>query len=166
MVIWDKSLIVVVALFLFFLGPVYAWGLLYFFRSNFQWHLASIVGICTTVSLTAVMVWYVRGIPLSPEQVVYDLAIVFTSASPSMAFVGYVLDRDRKALRKKLNIMQGWLDRSDIAIHEQRRERAIMMEQIRQLIKDNQRSEQEVFQQVLMLIGLRDEAEKMIRNRN
>jgi hypothetical protein len=170
MITWDTPLLGTVVLFLLFLGPCYAWGLLYFFRDNFQWHLASMVGISITVSLTGVLVWYVRGWPY--EQYVYDLAVVFTAASPWMALVGWILERDRRATRRQLKfarmqaqVMAQYLDKANARIEAQQEERQIMMAEIKQLIKDNQKSDIQLLHEALALIGLRDEAKRILETR-
>jgi hypothetical protein len=167
----DYPLLLTILLFLVVLGPGYAWGLIKFFRHNFQWHLASMVGISATVSITAILVWNVRGIS-SWEAAVIDLAIVFTAASPWMALVGWILDRDRKSLYRQLNITRKTRDiykehlqECNTRLMAQEHERQIMVVEIKRLIEQNQKSDYELFIEALKLIGLRQEAERMLENR-
>ena len=171
MIIGDTPILIVIFLFLIFLGPVYAWGLLRFFRYNFQWHLASAIGIMTVVCITSIA-WYFRGLPLSPEQVVFDLALSFISAFPWMSYVGQRLHYDRLALHRRINTQAIELGMSretiktlEIRTQSQSRERREMLAEIRRLLDENKRSDFEILQQALMLIGLRDEAEKILKTR-
>ena len=169
-IIVDFYLVKLAMIFLFLLGPLYAWGILYFFRDNFSWHWISVGGISTVVTFTALFVWSPRG--MTYEQYWYDLVVIFLSALPAMIFVGEVLRRDRK--NKALNLeletqradeYRAQLEAVLVRLELQKEERKKIVAQMKALIEDNQKSDLELVQEALRLIGLRQEAERII-NRN
>ena len=98
--IWIDWPLFLTGLFFFLLSWLYAFGLLHFFRYNFRWSLASVVGIASVISVTYVTVWQMRG--AGELQAVWDLAIIFLCALPGMTCVDYQLmeDEEKKTSRK------------------------------------------------------------------
>jgi len=132
LIIMDWHLALTCALF-FVISFAYGWGLLFFFRDKFSWSLASVVGIASVVIMTYILIWQLRGLGNDSIQPVYDLALVFLSALPGMAWVDFELRTDNG---QKVRI--------------------------RELLKE-QKETKEMLREVLFILGMRDEAMEYLK---
>jgi hypothetical protein len=94
-IIWiDWPLAIISVLFLL-LGYLYGFGLLYFFRYDFRWSYASVIGILSVVSCLVTLV----GIPRYGQMalaIYWSEFVVYSMALPGMLWVDRVLRQDRK----------------------------------------------------------------------
>lgn len=99
-IIWLDWPLAITGILFLILGYLYGWGLLFFFRNDFRWHRASVVGILSVVCVTATLVWYPRYGNLAWD-IAWSLFVVFSLALPAMVWVGLELKRDQEKCQQE-----------------------------------------------------------------
>jgi hypothetical protein len=120
MILFDWPLVATMALF-YLISWVYGWGLLHFFRYEFHWDKAAVMGIASVTSITFLIVWTVRLYILgysepslaTVTQFVWDLMWVFFAALPGMMKVREVLVSDQQEMKAELKQLREWKQRID-----------------------------------------------------
>jgi len=115
MILFDWPLVATMALF-YIISWVYGWGLLHFFRYEFHWDKAAVMGIASVTSITFLIVWTIRLSLLdysepslaTVTQFVWDLMWVFFAALPGMMKVREVLVADQRAMKAELKQLRQW----------------------------------------------------------
>lgn len=149
----DLPLIVVSALFLV-LGFLYGWGLLRWFRDDFRWSYASVMGILSVVSVVGTLVWYPRYGDLAWE-LVWSLFVPFSTALAGMLWVDRVLRQDR-ALRD-LRLAQ---------LEERVLEQDELLEKVEQIIDRHEQRAQERIDEIIRIFRMEQEAHRLMEHLN
>ena len=154
-----------ILLFLMILGPLYAWGLIKYFRHNFRWDLASVVGILTVVSITLLSNHW-RG--QNDIYIFYlELTVNFLFALPSMMKVAKVLGNDKKLLKRQLKFAQTNIISLVSKLDAQKIERREMLSEVERIVGNQKFNEQEMFFETLKVIyNFQKQAEEIINSRN
>lgn len=95
MIIWMDIPLAFTGIMFLILGYLYGWGLLLFFRNDFRWHRASVVGILSVVCCTATLVLYPRYGTIAWD-ITWSLFVVFSAALPGMIYVYQELAKDQQ----------------------------------------------------------------------
>ena len=156
--IWLDIPLGITAVLFLVLSSLYGWGLLQFFRYNFRWSYASVIGIMTVVSTTGTLVWYLRYGALAWE-LIWSLAVVFSAALPGMIWVDRVMRRDRWQQKRELKQLR----------EEIREQRALLLSQEeminsfeRIISKHDERSEKRIVE-LASILEMRDRARSILR---
>ena len=158
--IWFDIPLIIVAVLFFILSWLFGWGLLYFFRYDFRWHRASVVGILSVVSCTGTLVWYLRYGSLAWE-LIWSLFVVFAAALPGMILVDIELQKDKAKIANEIIRLHIEMYRLQCRIKEQ----GTFIEAIRTIIIDqSEKTQARIVEEITEILNLKNEAKKFIEH--